>query len=124
MRAIHTALGPDHWRSVAAAFIALGELAHADDFPDKDELRGIRTPTPIVHGDRDRWFPVEVPLELYRLLPDAELCLLPRTGHARRKSARPGSTRTCSTSWRGGADEAAARPIGQPGDFPFGNVPP
>jgi pimeloyl-ACP methyl ester carboxylesterase len=81
MQASHTALGPDHWRVVAAAFVALGQHAHADDFPETDDLRGLRTPTLIVHGDRDRSFPVEVPLELYRLLPDAELCLLPRTGH-------------------------------------------
>jgi pimeloyl-ACP methyl ester carboxylesterase len=81
MQASHTVLGTDHWRLVAAAYIALGQHAHADDFPEKDELRGIRTPTLIVHGDRDPSFPIEIPLELYRLLPDAELCLLPRTGH-------------------------------------------
>ena len=80
--ASHTALGRDHWRTVVAAWIALGEHAHADDFPEREALRGIRTPTLIVHGDRDRFFPVEVPLELYRLLPDAELGLLPQTGHA------------------------------------------
>jgi pimeloyl-ACP methyl ester carboxylesterase len=81
MAASHTALGPNHWRVVVGAWIALGEHAHADDFPERVELRDIRAPTLIVHGDRDRFFPAEVPLELYRLLPDAELCLLPNTGH-------------------------------------------
>jgi len=38
-------------------------------------------PTLIVHGDRDRYFPVAIPVELYGLLPDAELCILPNTGH-------------------------------------------
>ena len=33
-RARHTALGPDHWRTLAAAFIALGAHAHAEDFPE------------------------------------------------------------------------------------------
>ena len=45
-------------------------------------MRGIAAPTLIVHGDRDWFFPVAVPAELYRRLPDAELCILPNTGHA------------------------------------------
>jgi pimeloyl-ACP methyl ester carboxylesterase len=81
LQAVHTALGPDHWRIVAAAWIALGAHAHTEDFPEKEALRAIRAPALIIHGDRDRFFPVEVPVELYRLLPDAELCLLPNTGH-------------------------------------------
>jgi len=80
-RARHTALGPDHWRFVGEAFIALGAHAHTEDFPETEELRSIRAPTLIVHGDRDPLFPVHVPTELYGLLPDAELCILPRTGH-------------------------------------------
>lgn len=80
-RARHIALGPDHWRRVGEAFIALGTHAHGEDFPEVAELRGIRAPTLIVHGDRDHFFPVHVPTELYGLLPDVELCILPRTGH-------------------------------------------
>ncbi|CAA9295194.1 MAG: hypothetical protein AVDCRST_MAG26-4404 [uncultured Chloroflexia bacterium] len=78
---IHTALGPDHWRSVLEAFHALHTHAHTEDFPEEEELRGIGVPVLIIHGDRDEFFPVEVPAGLYRLLPDAELCLLPNTGH-------------------------------------------
>lgn len=81
LRARHTALGPDHWRRVYEAFIALGTHAHSDDFPEADELRGIPAPTLIVHGDRDHFFPIQIPTELYGLLRDAELCILPRTGH-------------------------------------------
>lgn len=81
LRARHTALGPDHWRLVGEAFIALGTHAHTEDFPEADELRALHAPTLIIHGDRDHFFPVAVPTELYRLLPDAELCILPRTGH-------------------------------------------
>lgn len=77
----HSALGPQHWREVAAAFIALGNHSHRDDFPDAEALRGVRAPALIIHGDRDRFFPVAVPAELYSLLPDAELCILPNTGH-------------------------------------------
>ena len=64
-----------------SAFIALGTHAHADDFPKTEELRRIAAPTLIIHGDRDPLFPVAVPTALYGLLPDAELCILPRAGH-------------------------------------------
>jgi pimeloyl-ACP methyl ester carboxylesterase len=82
LRAAHTAEGPDQWRTVVGAWLALADHAHADDFPEPEALRALAAPTLIVHGDRDRFFPVEVPTALYRLLPDAELCLLPQTGHA------------------------------------------
>jgi pimeloyl-ACP methyl ester carboxylesterase len=77
----HAAQGPDHWRTVVASWLALADHAHAEDWPEPDDLRRIRAPTLIVHGDRDRFFPVAVPVELYGLLPDAELCVLPQTGH-------------------------------------------
>jgi pimeloyl-ACP methyl ester carboxylesterase len=81
MQARHTALGADHWRSVTAAWIGLGDHAHSEDFPEPEQLRAIQAPVLIVHGDRDFYFPVEVPTTLYRLLSNAELCMLPHTGH-------------------------------------------
>jgi pimeloyl-ACP methyl ester carboxylesterase len=78
----HTALGPEHWRTVLEAFIAHGTHAHAADFPEPQELRAMQAPVLIVHGDRDSFFPLEVPTTLYGLLPNAELCVLPNTGHA------------------------------------------
>ncbi|HEX2515319.1 MAG TPA: alpha/beta hydrolase [Chloroflexota bacterium] len=81
LRAAHTAEGLDHWRTVVAAWLALAGHAHGDDFPEPEALPGLEMPVLLVHGDRDRFFPVEVPAQLYGMLPDAELCLLPRTGH-------------------------------------------
>lgn len=81
LRQVHTALGPEHWCTVVGAWIALGEHAHEDDFPPLEALHGIAAPTLIVHGDRDRFFPVDVPTDLYRRLPNAELAVLPNTGH-------------------------------------------
>jgi pimeloyl-ACP methyl ester carboxylesterase len=81
LQARHTALGPGQWRDVADAFLGLREHAHSEDFPAAEELRSIRAPVLIIHGDRDRFFPVEVATGLYRLLANAELCLLPNTGH-------------------------------------------
>lgn len=80
-RTRHVAMGPDHWRYVSEAFIALGTHPHSADFPEPAELRAITAPTLLVHGDRDLFFPVQVPTELYQLLPNAELCIFPRTGH-------------------------------------------
>jgi pimeloyl-ACP methyl ester carboxylesterase len=80
-QAPHAAQGPDHWRSVIEAHATLGFHAHAEDFPVAEELRGISAPVLIVQGDRDWAHSVEDALALYRLLPDAELCALPQTGH-------------------------------------------
>jgi pimeloyl-ACP methyl ester carboxylesterase len=44
-------------------------------------LSTIRAPTLIVHGDRDGLFPVEIPLEMYRAIPKAELWIVPGGDH-------------------------------------------
>ena len=47
-----------------------------------DDLGRIHCPTLIIHGDRDTFFPVQVPVTMYEAIPNAELCILPRCGHA------------------------------------------
>ena len=37
--------------------------------------------TLIVHGDRDRFFPVNIPVEMYRAIPEAALWIVPNGGH-------------------------------------------
>jgi pimeloyl-ACP methyl ester carboxylesterase len=81
LQAEHTALGPDQWRLLAEAFLGLQAHAPGEDFPAEDELPGIRAPTLIIHGDRDWFFPVAVPVALYGLIPASELCILPNAGH-------------------------------------------
>jgi len=44
-------------------------------------LSTITARTLIVHGDRDDFFPVEIPLEMYRSIPDAFLWIVPQGGH-------------------------------------------
>ncbi len=46
-----------------------------------EQLRTIRVPTLIVHGDRDRFFPVCDAEVMAREMREAELCVLPRCGH-------------------------------------------
>jgi pimeloyl-ACP methyl ester carboxylesterase len=44
-------------------------------------LSTITARTLIVHGDRDEFFPVNIPVEMYRSIPNAALWILPSGGH-------------------------------------------
>ena len=46
-----------------------------------EDLGVIQRPVLILHGDRDEFFPVDIPTAMYRAMPAAELCILPCTGH-------------------------------------------
>ena len=45
------------------------------------DLNQIKCPTLILHGDRDIFFPVHVPMNMYEGIPNSELCILPSCGH-------------------------------------------
>jgi pimeloyl-ACP methyl ester carboxylesterase len=57
----------------------------ADDRDDMNftaaSLSKITARTLIVHGDRDPLYPVELAVELYRSMPDAQLWVVPNGGH-------------------------------------------
>lgn len=44
-------------------------------------LGTIKARTLIVHGDRDEFFPVEIPVEMYRAIPGSQLWIVPGGGH-------------------------------------------
>lgn len=53
-----------------------------DELPfTPEDLADITCPTLIVHGDRDRYFPLNVPFTLFQAIPNSELCILPNCGH-------------------------------------------
>jgi pimeloyl-ACP methyl ester carboxylesterase len=59
-----------------------GSVIAADDHAyTPQQLRTIPSPALIIHGDRDRFFPVRIAVEMYESMPNAELCVLPRCGH-------------------------------------------
>jgi pimeloyl-ACP methyl ester carboxylesterase len=66
---------------------ALREQFHGfkDSYDDmnftKPYLGTIQARTMIVHGDRDEFFPIEIPVEMYRSIPSAELWIVPGGGH-------------------------------------------
>lgn len=45
-------------------------------------LSSIKTPTLIIHGDRDRFFPVDIPVTMYESMPNSYLWILPNFGHS------------------------------------------
>lgn len=57
--------------------------ALTEDFPMPDaSLAAIRARTLIIQGDRDDFFPLEVPLDLYRKIQKAQLWVIPNTTHS------------------------------------------
>lgn len=45
-------------------------------------LSTITAHTLIVHGDRDEHFPIDIPIEMYRAIPNSSLLILPDTLHS------------------------------------------
>ena len=44
-------------------------------------LSTIQARTFVVHGDRDQFFPVSIPVEMYRSIPKSFLWIVPNGGH-------------------------------------------
>jgi pimeloyl-ACP methyl ester carboxylesterase len=78
MRDAYEAVAPDpaHFEEFAAR-----ESALVHELPGwTEELRSLRAPTLLIFGDRD-FSPLPDVLELFALLPDAQLAVLPGTTH-------------------------------------------
>lgn len=56
-------------------------LNHSDMDFTPAKLSAITARTLIVHGDRDEFFPIDIPVDLYRSIPDAGLWILPYAAH-------------------------------------------
>src|ERR1700733_5085116 len=79
MRAAYAAVAPDpaHFEKFAAKTSA---MVHEVPGRTADELRSLRVPTLLIFGDRD-FSPLPDVAELFSLLPDARLAVLPGTRH-------------------------------------------
>jgi pimeloyl-ACP methyl ester carboxylesterase len=78
MRDAYCAVAPDpaHFEELAARTSAM-----VHEFPGwTDELRSLRVPTLLIFGDRD-FSPLRDVVEMFELLPDAQLAVLPGTTH-------------------------------------------
>jgi len=74
------ARGDAQVRELIAQFNAFHDSTDDMNF-DAHGLSTITARTLIVHGDRDRFFPVEIPLSIYRSVPDAQLWVIPGGDH-------------------------------------------
>ena len=81
-RRLHGAMhGDDYGKELATVFRGFADN-HATELPfQPDDLRVITSPTLVLHGDRDVFFPVNIPTTMYQAIPNAELCILPATNH-------------------------------------------
>lgn len=55
--------------------------SHDDMNLTTQSLSSITARTLIVHGDRDPFYPLEIPLEQYRSIPGSSLWIVPNSGH-------------------------------------------
>lgn len=73
--------GDEQIRQLLSQFNALAD--NDDDMNFTEEALSVITArTLIVHGDRDNFFPIEIPLGLYRLIANAELWIIPGGDHS------------------------------------------
>jgi pimeloyl-ACP methyl ester carboxylesterase len=84
IRHLEAAHGETHGADYAHTILNLwaDSVFRPDELPFvPGDLGQVACPTLIIHGDRDRFFPVRVPVTMYEAIPNAELCILPRCGH-------------------------------------------
>jgi pimeloyl-ACP methyl ester carboxylesterase len=72
--------GDEQIRQLISHFNALSDN-HDDMNFTAQTLSTITARTLVVHGDRDRFFPVEIPVAIYRAIPDAALWIIPGGEH-------------------------------------------
>jgi pimeloyl-ACP methyl ester carboxylesterase len=72
--------GEDYWKEMAQAFYNF-RLPECDINLPLESLKEITSPTLIIHGDRDIFFPVDIPAEMKMTIPNSELSIFPNTQH-------------------------------------------
>lgn len=79
LRESHTSEdNPERWKSV---FQLLAKMWLTPVKYTSEDFRKVGVPVLLLLGDRDPLFPVEENIEMYRMLPSAELAVLPNSGH-------------------------------------------
>jgi pimeloyl-ACP methyl ester carboxylesterase len=71
--------GPDYF--VDVLYVNISKMwTNPEEFPG-DKLTKIVDPTSVIHGDRDEAIPLEDPVRIYRMIPNAELTVMPNANH-------------------------------------------
>ncbi|HEX6288382.1 MAG TPA: alpha/beta hydrolase [Herpetosiphonaceae bacterium] len=71
--------GPDGWKTLLKN---IKPMWNASLNYTQDDFARVVAPTMVLLGDRDGFVPVEAGVEMYRLLPNAELAVVPGAEHA------------------------------------------
>jgi pimeloyl-ACP methyl ester carboxylesterase len=72
--------GADYWKEMAQAFYDY-RLPESDVNVALESLKEITSPTLIIHGDRDQFFPVDIPAQMKMTIPNSVLSIFPDTEH-------------------------------------------
>ncbi|MEP7234245.1 MAG: alpha/beta hydrolase [Ignavibacteriota bacterium] len=72
--------GADYWQEMAQAFYNF-RLPDCDINIPLESLKGLTSPTLIIHGDRDNFFPVSIATQMKMTIPNSELSIFPNTKH-------------------------------------------
>lgn len=70
--------GPDHWPVLLSKLKAMWLSPYSYS---ATELAGIRSPTLVLTGDHDSLIRIEHTIQLFQSIPEAQLCILPKTSH-------------------------------------------
>jgi pimeloyl-ACP methyl ester carboxylesterase len=70
--------GPDHWPVLLSKLKAMWLSGFSYS---ASELAGIKSPTLVLTGDHDSMIRIEHTIELFKSIPGAQLCILPKTSH-------------------------------------------
>ena len=72
--------GADYWHELAQAFYNF-RLPDCDINIPLESLKEITSPTLIIHGDRDNFFPEDIAANMKMTIPNSDLSIFPNTQH-------------------------------------------
>lgn len=73
--------GPDYWKGLVVQLRDLWREELKTGGIPVEELKGIRAPALVVIGDRDEFTGIDQPVELYKMIPNAQLFVAPDAEH-------------------------------------------
>lgn len=79
LKTIHPG-GEDQIRQILTQFRNMAQTYEDMNFTPP-YLSTIQSQTLIIHGDRDKFFPVDIPVNSYKSIPNSYLWIVPNDGH-------------------------------------------
>ncbi len=76
----HVSRGEEQIKKLIYQFNELSNVYDDMNFTP-DHLKKIKCPVLIIQGDRDEYFPIDIPVEMYKSIPNAYLWILPNGQH-------------------------------------------